>query len=64
LIGVASQTLNLLHIFKKSVQLYSLTFRGIQRIYAKTLDPAENPRGVGKDVIKRQARLLAWCNLP
>jgi hypothetical protein len=30
--------------------------REIQEIYARTLDPADKPQGVGKDVTKRQGQ--------
>ncbi len=37
--------------------------RGIHEIYVKTLSLADKPRGVGRDVIKRQlqARNYALC---
>jgi hypothetical protein len=28
--------------------------RGIQEIYARTLDPADKPQGVGRNMTKRQ----------
>ena len=45
------------HLSKPSLDLHFNVprhVRGIQEICAKTLDPADKPQGVGRDVIKRQ----------